>query len=274
MNTKFLFVSAAIAATAFSCAHKTDVAQSDRAPNRSIANDNYVEPLYENDYAKISTLTLQEKGGKNNDDLENCGGHATLVRENGNLHLLIRDSNCGSYSLSDGIERRLDGKGNDKRSKTLKVNEIPGTTQEFTVAGGKYYSSHFREGSADRIHVIIPSPPPQKLTLDLRNFTGTALDQWMPGCTGYIRAAIQNNKVNVVISDTNCGLFDILSNEGASLDYDHKPIPYNPKTEKYGGGFQLPKVVYDRNLGYNGVQVRVYNAGGADVRALIQFNVR
>lgn len=222
--------------------------------------------------ANISYVTLQEKGGQNNAALENCGGHATLKRDSNKLMLLIRDANCGSYSTKNGIERRLDGSGNNGRSIDLLVQEVPGTTQEFTVGSGAFFDKG--TGNADRIFVTIPSASTfQKL--DTRNVWGETQTIRTPNCHAEVYAKIDNNskQLNIVVKHSDCSMFDILSNEGVSLRYDAQPLQYSSNIG-YNASFTLPKAVYNDNYGYNGVMIRFYSPGRQDDRILVQFNVR
>jgi len=251
----------------------TGCAQTGKIENARIpanADEIFVEEVVT---TNISVLNLRENGGSNNGPLVNCGGHATVLREGTNLKLKIRDSNCGSYNVNGSDESRLTGEGNNGRGLDYNLKQTPGSTQEVTVGSKKFFDTNGRDGNADRVRVYIAAAPAaNRVTLDLRNWTGESKEYRLPNCNGSIRASIENNKVNIKISDTNCGLFDILSNEGSSLSYDAKSIPSS--SYRYGGSFTLPTKVYAGNYGYNGVMVRIYNRGGNDDRVLIKFGVR
>lgn len=105
MNTKFLFVSAAIAATAFSCAHKSDIAQTEFTGKRALSSshDCDAEKFIKRVDAKCDLSGNDQSRIRN--DAKYC---KNVISKGNNLELVILDK-TGDLAIIDTRQRGSHG---------------------------------------------------------------------------------------------------------------------------------------------------------------------
>lgn len=197
--------------------------------------------------------------------LKRCGGTAKLTRLSGQLTLQIRGSNCSNVKTSKGIFK-MDGQGSTDRFANVHIDENAPGDRMVLVGSNAYIQSNGNDGNGDYITVKVPA---KRLTLNLRNTSQTATIN-LNHCNGSIRASVSQGRVNVVVYNTGCSKFDIVSNDGTSVSYDVKSIPEVSHEAGYSGSFTIPNRFYDR--GANGIVIRLFAPRLTEEQVLVKFN--
>lgn len=260
-------LAALTAASLFGCAHSQTTPET-----RNPASAEELEYFDIGPGDGTSVTFLQEGTTKSTANLDRCKGQATLLRLNGQLTLRITNSSCANVLTKFG-QWKLNGTGNSGRYIDVKLSGEPGW-HEITVGSNAFVTAKKQgktDGNGDVFYVYVPV---KMVPLELRNKAGHAVVTFKQpsngGCGGTIEGTKQNGVVNIVVRNTHCALFDILSANGDSISYDAKPLQYNKNTRLYSAGFTLPSKYY--GWWNTGIQVKVYNAYGAEERVNVTFN--
>ncbi len=194
-----------------------------------------------------------------------CGGRdgsARMVRSNGQLFIVASGLECSYFktNFSQVAEPMQGSRGNFHLS--IPVNEnVPGI-HTLTI-GSENYFKHPKPGSeADIIEFYVA---PKLVVLDLIGGNGalTAPHQ-LGACGGRVFAEREGARVFLIIEGTSCNKFDILAEDGMSLNYDAQPI------NNGRAAFEIPRLM----IGKNAVELRIYrkHADQPGDKILLRFN--
>ena len=270
MQTKNILIYLILGIGLIGCAQNKIASDLHRNPANELNDEIVIEPFTPefNDNTSYTVISESNRTAP----IQKCGGSVTLKGQEGNVYhnnvryayeLKITGSRCGQLSTMYG-RYTLGGEGNHDRYMNTWISTTPGW-HKFLIGGKAYMDSDGQKGEGDVFYVMVRA---KAVTIDLRNATKTSPYD-LPTCGGHLYGLIANgNKnVNLIVSNTNCTRFDILGNNGESLNYDSKPIPSSGSN--HSASFTIPPKLYE--YGSNGMLVRFYTPYGTEDRVKVKF---
>lgn len=191
--------------------------------------------------------------------LDRCGGTATLVRENRELLLKIRESNCANLQTKFETVKLL-GEGSNHRWRNVVINESVRGWHNVLVGSNAYIESNGVEGNGDLIAVYVPKQNNPTIRVSENGSNSVSLDD----CGGTASAKMINGKLKVIYSGLEkCSKYDLLKNNDQDVSYTAE--------EMYGdsGSMTIPRTALVH--GWNNLEVRFYKPGAREDRVNVSI---